>query len=163
MKILLFTLLLLTFLQAKSISLLLPHQYDAVMHQLNEHLLNAETEVHIVTPYLQNFNLKKDLLSLLQNNVSITLVTSSQTHMAANLVQYKHLDFHLLKNTKLNFSLIIIDNKFTCKLSSAFDENRMKSDLSFFECSTTNYSIKDANKIFKSIISLTLPYLEKDF
>ena len=163
MKILLFTLFLLTFIHAKSISLLLPHQYDTAMHQLSSHLINAKSDVTIVTPYLQSYTIKKTLLLLLKNDIPITLITSSQNHMGTNLVQYKNVELHLLKNTKLNFSLIIIDNKFTCKLPSALDEKSMKSNLSFFECSSVKYVIKDSKKILKSIMPYAVPYLKEDF
>ncbi len=163
MKILLFTLFLLTFVHGKSVSLLLPQQYDTVIYELNRHLLNANIHVKILTPHFQNADIKKTVLSLLQNNIPITLVTNSQNNMGSNLVQFKNIDFHLLKNMKLTFSMFIIDDKFTCKLSSALDKESMKSNVSFFECNSANYMLEDANKIFNSVTSRAKPYLKEDF
>ncbi|MEA2111075.1 MAG: hypothetical protein U9P71_03395 [Campylobacterota bacterium] len=163
MKILLFTLLLLSFIQAKSISLLLPHQYDAAVHQLNSHLMHAKSHVTLLTPHLQSHALKKSLLALIKKSITVTLITTSKHHMATELVQYENIKFYLLKNRALNFSLIIIDDKFTCKLSAALDEKSMKSELSFFECSDVKYMIEDSKKILRAVTPHIEPYLKENF
>jgi len=163
MKILLSTLFLLTFIHAKGISLLLPHQYDTVMHFLMQQLKTATTKVTLITPYIQSTSLKETLTLLNSKKIHITLMTSSTEDMESRLVQYKNIDLYQIKDKNLTFTLITIDDQFTCKLSMPLDEAVMKSDFALFECSETKYSLKSANRVIKQIQKYSVPYLKEEF
>jgi hypothetical protein len=163
MKILLSTLFLLTFIHAKGISLLLPHQYDTAMHFLKEQLKTAKDQVTLITPHLQSSSLEKILILLNSKNIHITLITSSAEHMGSSLVQYKNIDFYQIEDKKFTFTLLSIDTKITCKLSTSLDKEVMKSEFSLFECSTTKYSLKSATKVIQKIQMYASPYLKEDF
>jgi hypothetical protein len=163
MKILLSTLFLLTFIHAKGISLLLPHQYDTAMHFLKEHLKKADNQVTLISPYIQSPQLEKILVLLNAKNIPITLMTNTTDPTPSRLVQYKNINLYQIQEREVTFTLVVIDDTFTCKMSLPFDEEIMKSKLALFECSTTKYSLQHANRAIKQIERYTSTYLEEDF
>lgn len=166
MKTLLAILFLSTVLHTANISYILPQRYDDAVHHLSKQIKKAKSSVTIISTKIDNYTLKKAILSLIKKNISIILSSSSDDDVGTELVQYSNVSLYILDRADampLTFSLIIVDDTTTCKLSCALDEQSMRTTLSLLECSNTKYAMKDAKKIIKTAMQYASPYLKEHF
>ncbi len=165
MKTLLSILFLSTVLHTVNISYLLPQRYDDAVHHLSKQIKEAKSSVTIISTKIDNYTLKKAILSLIKKNISIILISSSDD-IGTELVQYSNVSLYILDKADampLTFSLITIDDTITCKLSCAFDKHSIRTTLSLLECSNTKRAAKDAKKIIKTVMRYASPYLKEHF
>ncbi len=166
MKILLFLSLFITVSVAKNISYLLPHQHDSALSYLCKALENAHSSVTIISTKIDSYELKKAFLSLVKKKIPVHIISASEHHLGVAWVQYANVSFSLLDTDTvmpLTFSLILIDDTLTCKLSTALDSKLMQSTFSVLECSQTQYARKHAYKIRDTLLPYSRVYLEEMF
>ncbi|GEM_PF-2856818 len=166
MKTLLFLLLFTTVTVAKNLSYLLPHQHDSALSQLSHALRNAHSSVTIISTKIDSYELKKAFMSLVTKKIPVTIFTYSDHHLGVEWVQYANVSLFLIDAETvmpLTFSLIMIDDAITCKLSTALDASLMQSTFALFECSSTKYARKHAQNIRDALLPYSQPYLKEAF
>ncbi len=166
MKTLLFLSLFTTVLVAKNVLYLLPHQHDSALSYLCKALQNAQSSVTIISTKIDSYELKKAFLSLVKKKIPVQIISSSEHHLGVEWVQYANVSLSLLHTDTvmpLTFSLIIIDETLTCKLSTALESTLMQSTFSLLECSQTQYARDYAFKIRDALLPYSKAYLEEMF
>ena len=166
MKTLLLVTLFTAVLTAKNLSYLLPHQHDSALSHLSRALQNAHSSVTIISTKIDSYELKKAFLSLLKRQIPIQIISYSHHHLGVEWVQYANVSLRLLDADRvmpLTFSLIMIDDDMTCKISTALDTTLMTSTFSLMECSHTKYAREDANNIRDMLLPYSTPYLKESF
>jgi len=166
MKTLLCLLLFTVVLLAKNVLYILPHQHDSALLHLCEALKSAHSSVTIISTKIDSYELKKAFMSLVKRQIPVQIISYSNHNLGTEWVQYANVSLMLVdaRNVMpLNFSLLMIDDTLTCKLSTSLDARQMRSTFSFLECSSTRYAYKQAQKIRKTLMRYATPYLKESF
>ncbi len=166
MKTLLFLSIFTAALVAKNISYILPHQHDSALSYLCKALQEAQSSVTIISTKIDSYELKKALLPSVKKKIPIQIISYSDENLGVEWVQYANVSLLFMDSHSimpLTFSLILIDDTLTCKLSTALDTALMHSTFSFLECSHTQYAREYANKIRNTLLPYSKPYLKEPF
>jgi len=102
---------------------------------LNTSLQNAQTEILIITPYINNYSLQKALKKAAKHGVKVTIINAkgnNEVDKTSQLSLYKNISVYTLKSeAALKGSTVCIDNSTLVLLSTALDFKVLKRDYGF--------------------------------
>ncbi len=117
---------------------LLPDEADHLMNQLNTHIKQAEKEVLIFTPHLDDYLFIKNLKSIAKKKVPIVIITQdpiSKENQVLRLSLFNNISIFTLKpfsdSMSVKGSLVCIDDQRLFLLSGDINRKEMKNTYSF--------------------------------
>ena len=165
MKLLLTTFLF-TFSLFSQTLYLLPDEYNNVVHYLTQEIEKAEKTIFILTHSLNNYELKKSLQKVAEHGIKIKLISSADDQKK-QLALYKNIKTYLLEpiqssllNGEISTTLIIIDNKLICRLSTPLETTQMKHNIDIFTCKDNKEFIDEIHDSLTLLMKRSKPYLE---
>ncbi len=148
-RLLLIFMLLSCYLRASEIFLLPDHTTDA-LHTINSLVKKSQHEILIISSSLQSKKLERSLKKLAHSGISITLILGKKNAFSASsLQQYQSVEIKTLNGLqsdkeqgKLSTTLIIVDKREACLSSVTLNEDAMRHDIGFVECSSDPQRLK---------------------
>ncbi len=147
-------------------SYFLPDEYDDTIHHLTKKINNAEKSIFILTDNFNHYKIKKSLIKAAKRGVHIKLI-SAHNDEKKQLELYKNIKTYLLKpiqspllDGKIAITLIIIDNKIICKLSTALETAQMKHNIDIFTCKDDKEFIDKTDHTLTILMKRSKAYLE---
>jgi phosphatidylserine/phosphatidylglycerophosphate/cardiolipin synthase-like enzyme len=149
----------------------LPDQGDRLIHSINTHLKNAQYEVYIFTPVIDEYTLIRSLKKAAKKNVKITLITNESIrqdnkkikiqNQGAYLSLFQNISVYTLpsfhhdqdSSSELKGSLVCIDNKELFVITHGLSTKKLKSDYAFGLHQKTR-----CNTIFEPLLERCKPY-----
>jgi len=145
---------------------LLPDEYNNVIRYLTQEIEKAEKTILVLTDEFNNYELKKSLLQAAKRDIKIKLI-SAQNDQKSHLALYKNIETYIflpiqspIENGKIAITLIIIDNKLTCKFSSALKTAQMKHNTDIFTCKDDKEFTTAIENSISPLIKRSRLYLE---
>ncbi|MEA3373854.1 MAG: hypothetical protein U9Q62_09210 [Campylobacterota bacterium] len=137
------------YLNASEIFFLPDHTTDA-LYTIDTTLKNSQKELLIITAALQSEKIEKRLKKLAISGVKTTLIISNEhAFKASKLLQYRHIDLRTIdglqsahKAGEITTTLILSDQKELCLCTAALDEQAMRHDIGFLECTREPQRVK---------------------
>ena len=113
----------------------LPDEAYHFNETLNRSLKNAQREILIITPYINNYPLQKALKKVAKQGIKVIIISDKKAYKAdrsSQLSLYKNISIYELKSeAALKGSSICIDNKTLFLLSNALDFKAVKREYGF--------------------------------
>lgn len=117
---------------------ILPDEANHLMDQLNTNVKQAEKEVYIFTPHLDDYIFIKNLKSLAKKKVPIVIITQepiAKENQVLRLSLFNNITIYTLRpfrdSKAINGSLVCIDDKRLFLLSAEINRKEMKNSYSF--------------------------------
>lgn len=139
---------------------ILPDEADHLMDQLNSHIKQAEKEVFVFTPLLDDYILIKTLKSLAKKKVPVVIITQepiTKENQILRLSLFNNITIYTLRpfrdSKSISGSLVCIDDKRLFLLSADINRKEMKNTYSF---SMLNEQSCDA--LFQTLLSRSVLY-----
>lgn len=139
---------------------ILPDEADHLMDQLNAHIKQAEKEVFIFTPNLDDYIFIKNLKSLAKKKVPIVIITQdpiSTENQVLRLSFFNNISIFTLKpfndSKTIKGSLVCIDNQRLFLLSEDINRKEMKNTYSF-----SILKEQSCNTLFQTLLSRSSLY-----
>jgi len=145
---------------------ILPDDVESVIHYLEKAIDHAEKKVVIITHTFDNYKLKKVLIKASKRDVNITLI-STDVDQKKSLALYQNIDARSLLaiespkyKGRIATSLILIDDRLTCTLSSSLENVQMHHDIGLFTCNNDSEYADRISKAIAPLIARSRPYLD---
>lgn len=168
MKPMLLTLLLMYTCLIASEIFLLPDNATDALYFLKKSIASAEQNITIITSDLKSNAIRKSLPKSFKKGVSTTIITKEHSmDDAAYLAQFKQIKVMVTKGVqsdyrqgRLKLSMLLVDEKYACISTVAFNEQKMRQDVAIIECSSDPQQLKHYIHILKTVISRSSAYLQ---
>lgn len=149
-------------------SFILPDNTSDALYFLKRNIDSANKELTIITPHLKSQKLRNSLEKSSAKGVHVTIITHSEPiGDAAYLAQFKDIDVNIIQGQqsdhqkgRLALSLLLIDNKYACISTSAFDERLMRHDIALIECTSDSQRLRHYTDIIETQLRRSKSYLQ---
>lgn len=147
---------------------ILPDNTSDALYYLKRNIDSVNKELTIITPHLKSRTLRNSLEKSSAKGMHVTIITQQEPMSdAAYLAQFKHIDINIIhaqqsdhQKGRLALSLLLIDKKYACISSSAFDEGAMRHDIALMECTGDTQRIRHYTDIVETQLRRSKPYLQ---
>lgn len=168
MKPILLTLLLVRTCLAASEIFLLPDNTTDALYFIAKSIASAEHNITIITPDLKSKSIRKSLSKNFQKGVFSTIITKElPLDDAAYLAQFKPIKVMIIKGLqsdyrqgRLKLSILLVDEKYACISTVAFNEEIMGQDIAIIECTSDPQRLKHYRHIIKTLLGRSNDYLQ---
>lgn len=167
MKPILLTLLLMHTCLVASEIFLLPDNTTDALYFMAKSIASAEQNITIVTPDLHSNSIRKSLPKSFKKGAYSTIITQElPIDDAAYLAQFKPIKVMIIKGLqsdyrqgRLRLSMLLVDEKYACISTVAFNEEIMRQDIAMIECTSDPQRLKHYMHIVKTLIDRSDNYL----
>ncbi len=149
-------------------SFILPDNTSDALYFLKRTIDSVDKEVTIITPHLKSQRLRNSLEKSSAKGIHVTIITQQEPMGdAAYLAQFKHIDVNIIQGQQSNhqkgrlaISLLLIDKKYACISTSAFDELLMRHDIALIECTDDTQRLRHYTDIIETQLKRSKSYLQ---
>ncbi|MEA1919934.1 MAG: hypothetical protein U9N52_08855 [Campylobacterota bacterium] len=145
---------------------LLPDDSDNAIHYLMQKFSHAKKSILIITHEFDHYRLKKALIKTAKRGLDITLISAKGT-LQKQLALYKNINVRDLtainspvREGEISFTIIIIDDRLTCKLSTSLKTKHIKHDIGLFTCKDDKNYVQSIRSKLSPLLLRSTPYLE---
>lgn len=153
-------LLLFSLVHGKNIDYLLPDQNSMMSHALEGVFKHSRQEILIITPAMNHTPFKHAVLEGVKRGSRLVLLVQSLKGDPLALTQYERVDIRILEGRPLEGSVILVDDKFACTLSTAIDQESFSGHTALVRCSDDEADIRSLHSLLSPLLKRSRAYLK---